>query len=69
MQYTYIIMRNVKVMTIIQSIYWSAWLQLRYKVQENTETSKHINTEEAKKQNRRWREIHKERNNEELHNA
>jgi hypothetical protein len=56
-------MRNVKVMIIIKSIYWSAWQQLRDKLQTNTGERKHINTEEANKQKQRWSEIHKERNN------
>jgi hypothetical protein len=55
-------MRNVKVMIIITSIYWSAWQQLRDKLQASTEERKHINTEEVNKQKQKWREIHKERN-------
>jgi hypothetical protein len=42
-QYAYIIMRNMKVMMIIKSIYWSAWQQLKDKLQANTEERKHIN--------------------------
>jgi hypothetical protein len=56
-QYTYII-RNVKVMMIIKSVYWSAWQQLR------EITSKHWRNKthwyRRSEQIKRWREIHEE---------
>jgi hypothetical protein len=45
-------MRNVKVMIKMESIYWSAWQQLRDKLQGCTGERKHISTEEMKKKNK-----------------
>jgi hypothetical protein len=56
-------MCNMRVIIVIKSIYWSARQQLRDKLQASTGERKHINTEEANKQNQRWKEIHEERNN------
>jgi hypothetical protein len=61
-------MRNVNVMIIIKSVYWSAWQQLRDKLQANTGETKLINTE-ANKQKQRWKVILKEGNSEELQNT
>jgi replication initiation and membrane attachment protein DnaB len=60
--------RNVKVMIIIKSIYWSAWQQLRDKLQASTGERKQTNVEDMNKRKQRWIEINKECNNEELHN-
>jgi hypothetical protein len=54
-------MRNMKVIIIIKSIYWSAWQQPRDKLLASNGERKQISTEEAKKQRQRWREIYKER--------
>jgi hypothetical protein len=53
----YIIMRNVKAMLIIMSIYWSAWVQLRDKLQASTGERKHINTEEVNKQTKNTKNV------------
>jgi hypothetical protein len=45
-------MCNMKVMLIITYIYWSAWKQIREKLQASTGGGKHINTEEVNKQNK-----------------